>query len=107
METFGLGDIGYNFLIGCDGEVYEGRGFEVVGAHTHTVDKTSIGIAFIGNFMEIAPPSVSLEKCKALLKMGVDSGFIVPNYQVFGQSDFQAHDSPGRMLYNQMLRLKN
>lgn len=29
-----LGDIAYHFVIGGDGYVFEGRGFDIIGAHT-------------------------------------------------------------------------
>lgn len=34
MESKGWDDIGYNFMIGGDGAVYEGRGWDSQGAHT-------------------------------------------------------------------------
>ncbi|WAR01603.1 PGSC2-like protein, partial [Mya arenaria] len=34
MDTNKWDDIGYSFLIGGDGNVYEGRGWNFVGAHT-------------------------------------------------------------------------
>ncbi|KAJ6640718.1 Peptidoglycan-recognition protein LC, partial [Pseudolycoriella hygida] len=34
MESQGWDDIGYNFLVGGDGAVYEGRGWDKEGAHT-------------------------------------------------------------------------
>ncbi|KAH8378653.1 hypothetical protein KR009_000484 [Drosophila setifemur] len=43
-------DIGYNFLIGGDGRIYEGLGFGFRGEHAPNYNSQSIGIAFIGNF---------------------------------------------------------
>jgi len=43
-------DIGYNFLIGGDGRIYEGLGFGIRGEHAPNYNSQSIGIAFIGNF---------------------------------------------------------
>lgn len=37
-------DIGYNFLVGEDGNVYEGRGWTQVGAQTLNYNSKSIGI---------------------------------------------------------------
>jgi len=36
-------DIGYNFLIGENGLVYEGRGWKYVGAHRSGYNNRSIG----------------------------------------------------------------
>lgn len=38
------------FAIGGDGKVYEGRGFNVVGAHSPKYNDISIGICLIGNW---------------------------------------------------------
>lgn len=106
MQTQKYGDIGYNFMIGCDGEVYEGRGFNVVGAHTLTYNRKSLGIAFIGDFRTKSVPLESLERCKALLQKGVTEGYIVPNYKIFGQCDVQDNASPGHMLHKELHRLQ-
>lgn len=52
--TRGWGDIGYNYLIDEDGNVFEGRygGDKVVGAHTAKFNVGSIGVAIIGNYEE-------------------------------------------------------
>jgi hypothetical protein len=41
-------DIGYNFLVGQDGTVYEGRGWLVIGAQAHGHNTSGIGVCFIG-----------------------------------------------------------
>ncbi len=48
----GWGDIGYNYIIDQNGNVYEGRygGEGVVGAHAGPGNKGSIGIAVLGNY---------------------------------------------------------
>lgn len=48
--TLGWNDIGYNFAIGGDGRIYEGRGFQVVGAHTLHYNWISLGICLIGDW---------------------------------------------------------
>jgi N-acetylmuramoyl-L-alanine amidase len=50
MDTNGWLDIGYNFVVGEDGLVYEGRGWGRVGAHAVNWNSRSIGIAVIGDF---------------------------------------------------------
>ncbi|PIQ78494.1 hypothetical protein COV82_00895 [Candidatus Peregrinibacteria bacterium CG11_big_fil_rev_8_21_14_0_20_46_8] len=48
----GWGDIGYNYLIDTEGNIYEGRkgGVGVIGGHARPVNKASVGIALLGNF---------------------------------------------------------
>jgi hypothetical protein len=50
MDKNDWNDIGYNFLIGEDGNVYEGRGWDSVGAHAPGYNTQSIGVCLIGNF---------------------------------------------------------
>lgn len=45
MDTNGWNDIGYSFLVGEDGNVYEGRGFDRVGAHT--LGHNTVALGFI------------------------------------------------------------
>ena len=44
----GWDDIGYNFLVGEDGYIYEGRGWGKVGAHTRHHNANSIGESMRG-----------------------------------------------------------
>lgn len=46
----GWAGIGYNFYIRKDGSVYQGRGWDKVGAHCSGYNSTSIGICFEGNY---------------------------------------------------------
>jgi N-acetylmuramoyl-L-alanine amidase len=50
MDTNGWNDIGYNFVVGEDGNIYEGRGWSNQGAHAANWNSISIGIAIIGDF---------------------------------------------------------
>jgi peptidoglycan recognition protein len=50
MDSNGWSDIGYNFLVGGDGNIYEGRGWERVGAHAPGYNSNSMGICFIGSY---------------------------------------------------------
>jgi len=48
-------DIGFNFVIGEDGNVYEGRGWDAVGAHAGSYyNRISIGICIIGDFTGVS-----------------------------------------------------
>ncbi|GIY57238.1 peptidoglycan-recognition protein 1, partial [Caerostris extrusa] len=67
----GWGDIGYNFVIGGDGRVYEGVGWTREGIHTYGWNKKSYGIAFIGNFMKAKPNDKMLKAARSLIVCGV------------------------------------
>ena len=48
--TNGWNDIGYSFAICGDGRIYQGRGYNVVGAHAPRYNDKSIGICLIGDW---------------------------------------------------------
>lgn len=55
MQSFhqddrGWNDIGYTFAVGGDGQVYQGRGFNVIGAHAPKYNDRSVGICLIGDW---------------------------------------------------------
>ena len=50
MDTRGWCDVGYHFLIGADGLIYEGRPLEFLGTHVGGNNTGNIGISFIGCF---------------------------------------------------------
>ncbi|KAJ2951996.1 hypothetical protein O0L34_g4258 [Tuta absoluta] len=99
MDQLNYTDIGYNFLVGSNGKVYEGKGWLHSGAHTYGYNRKSIGIAFIGNFNEASPTEASIEATKLLLQCGVDRGHMKRDYNLVGHRQLIATQSPGRKLY--------
>ena len=95
-------DIGYNFLVGCDGNIYEGRGWAVVGAHTLGWNKSAMGISFVGCYMKELPSQAALNACKLLLQKGVEEGHLAPDYKLFAHCQCTATESPGRALYEEL-----
>ena len=57
-----LGDIAYNFLIGDDGNIYEGVSWTKQGHHVKSSgwNADSLGVAFIGNFKSVVPNANAL-----------------------------------------------
>lgn len=50
MDGRDFADIDYNFLVrATTGQIYEGRGWDVVGSHTTNYNTTGIGVCVIGN----------------------------------------------------------
>ena len=50
MDSRGWCDVGYHFLIGADGVIYEGRPLAFLGTHVGGNNTGNIGISFIGCF---------------------------------------------------------
>ena len=100
VKQYGWDAIGYNFLVGGDGNIYEGRGWDVTGAHTRGYNAKSIGLSFIGDFTGKVPTDVQIEAAKALLEQGVKDGKLTANYKILGQRQVMPTLSPGSQLYN-------
>ncbi|XP_076844894.1 peptidoglycan recognition protein 5 isoform X2 [Brachyhypopomus gauderio] len=106
MEDRGFEDIGYNFLLGQDGMVYEGRGWSFVGAHAKNHNLNSIGIAFMGNFNDVSPSCAALSAAKSLILYGVAQGFISPTFLLLGHRDVANTECPGENLYSSLATLR-
>ncbi|KAM3912273.1 peptidoglycan recognition protein 1-like [Leptodactylus fuscus] len=100
--TQGWCDIGYNFLIGSDGTILEGRGWSKVGAHAKGFNSMSIGICFIGNFQNGLPSEAAINAAKSLIRCGVELKKIKVNYTVKGHKDVTSTSCPGDALYNNL-----
>ncbi|XP_039987267.1 peptidoglycan recognition protein 5 [Xiphias gladius] len=106
MTESGFDDIGYNFLVGRDGTVFEGRGWGVVGAHTKGNNHDSLGIAFMGNFNNEAPSNKSILSVKRLLQSGVSQSFLHKEFALFGHKDLGDTECPGEQLYAALPQLR-
>jgi hypothetical protein len=70
----GWGDIGYNFVIDDDGQIYEGRagGDFVVGGHAYCNNTGTIGISLMGNFDIEEPTQEQMRALQWLLESLAD-----------------------------------
>ncbi|XP_075990725.1 peptidoglycan recognition protein 1-like isoform X2 [Anticarsia gemmatalis] len=106
-------DLPYNFVIGNEGRVYEGRGWNVVGAHTLGYNRCSMGLAFIGDYREGSSgyskvTDLQLQRASMLLAMGVRMGYLDSIFQVVGAKDLDPNTlSPGTNLYNRIRQWPN
>ena len=102
----GFTDIGYNFLIGPDGEIFEGRRARkygkgelhtgedgsrnaIIGGHTKGRNAGTCGIALIGNFMKTSPSSAAIASLIHLAAWEAQRHRIDP----LGSDEFIATDS--------------
>ena len=71
----GWNDIGYNFLIGDDGNAYEGRGWYTLGAHAQSYNDDAIGISMMGDFTSQMPSQAALDALDNLMGCGAEVSF--------------------------------
>jgi N-acetylmuramoyl-L-alanine amidase len=88
MNTNRWADIGYNFCVGGDGLVYEGRGWTRVGAHALNFNSVSIGICFIGTFTGSLPTLAARNAAQALIRCGVSGNHIRSDHRLGGHRQF-------------------
>ena len=79
----GWDDIGYSFLVGDDGNIYEARGWDRVGAHTLGWNDKSKSIAVMGNFNYDLPSLLALKAINRLISCGVHQEKVLPNYNLY------------------------
>ncbi|XP_065309104.2 peptidoglycan-recognition protein SC2-like [Dermacentor albipictus] len=99
MDTNRWPDISYNFLVGGDGLIYEGRGFGREGAHTLGYNRVGIAISFVGDFNRAKPSQKMLLAAKKLISCGVKEGMIQEGYSLHGHRDANCSSCPGNVLY--------
>lgn len=107
IESRKWDDIMYNFLIGCDGNIYEGRGWNVVGAHTRKYNRKSVGISFIGCFNDKLPTEKAIKQIQPLIDCGIKMGAIRHDYTLLAHCQCSNFKSPGRVLYEELKTWKN
>ena len=91
--------IGYHYLVGHDGAVYEGRPANIQGAHVARNNSNNLGIAMIGDFNKKAPTAKQLSTLHGLLREQ-QRKYRVKNNKIYGHKDLGKTVCPGKFLYN-------
>jgi hypothetical protein len=68
IDVRGWCDIGYHFLVGPDGNVYQGRKETNLGAHVSNANTNNVGISFIGSFQNSAPSQIMQDAAVNLMR---------------------------------------
>ncbi|KAG5675911.1 hypothetical protein PVAND_005770 [Polypedilum vanderplanki] len=104
---FNFSDIAYNFIIGGDGSIFEGRGWRDQGAHTSGYNRGSIGVAYIGTFIDKVPSNMQLNAGFRLFHEGVRVGALTSDYVIFGASQLRTTQSPGDAFFELIKKWKH
>jgi N-acetylmuramoyl-L-alanine amidase len=100
MSSNRWNDIGYSFLVGGDGNVYEGRGWNTQGAFVLGYNSRAIGIAFIGMFTLHLPVPKQIQAGQQLIDLGVKLGKISPDYGLLAHRQIRPTESPGAAFFD-------
>lgn len=98
MLTLHEPQIGWNFLIGGDGKVYEGRGWDSASYTSGFMKKRSIVVCFLGNYVESEPTPGQLVALQELIQYGIKLGKIAPYYKLIAHSQIETTPSPGEKI---------
>ncbi|KAJ8316834.1 hypothetical protein KUTeg_004738 [Tegillarca granosa] len=103
-----MGRCWVQFLVGEDGNIYEARGWDRIGAHTLGFNAKSISIAAMGDFNHRAPNQKLLDTIDRIIARGIDMEKITADYKLYGHRDASPQfDSPGHYLYSIIRRWKH
>ncbi|KAM8844300.1 peptidoglycan recognition protein 6 isoform 2-T2 [Spinachia spinachia] len=103
QEDRGWDDIGYSFVAGSDGYIYEGRGWLWQGAHTLGHNSVGYGVSFIGDYATRLPSQHSMGLVRdQLAACAVGGGRLVPDFVLQGHRQVVATSCPGQALYDEI-----
>lgn len=97
--------IGYHFIVGKDGRVYEGRPARYQGAHVLGENEHNLGISVAGDFMKRLPNARQLRALEAFLD-DMRKRYRVAPARVFGHRDLNQSLCPGDALYAWLRKYK-
>ncbi|MCM8540780.1 MAG: N-acetylmuramoyl-L-alanine amidase [Lentisphaeraceae bacterium] len=89
--------IGYHFIIGRDGKIYEGRPIKYQGAHASSNNPNNVGISLIGNFNSSMPSKYQMKSLEGLLYK-LRKQFKVSSSSVYGHTHLGQTECPGKYL---------
>lgn len=106
IHSYDLTDIAYNFCIGQDGNVYEGRGWNVQGEDISGFSSHSLSICFIGTFDTEIPNFRAFLTAQELILCGINKGFISSSYALLAHRQVSSFNQncPGNALYDEIKR---
>lgn len=95
-----FGDVAYNFLVGGDGNVYEGRGWDKRSPIEGFANNKNIDINFIGDFSVVnLPTPEQIDGVLAVVQYGLTTGMISSNYSLIAANSTASTLSPGKRVY--------
>ncbi|XP_075999001.1 N-acetylmuramoyl-L-alanine amidase-like [Genypterus blacodes] len=103
QDDRGWDDIGYSFVAGSDGYIYEGRSWHWQGAHTLGHNSIGYGVSFIGDYSSSLPSQHSMGLVRdQLASCAVGGGRLVANFTLQGHRQVVNTSCPGEAFYNEI-----
>uniref|UniRef100_A0A3P9JMV3 Peptidoglycan recognition protein 2 n=1 Tax=Oryzias latipes TaxID=8090 RepID=A0A3P9JMV3_ORYLA len=104
QEDRGWDDIGYSFVVGSDGYIYEGRGWTYRGTHTRGHNSIGYGVAVIGNYTASLPSRHATRLLRdRLAQCAVDGGALAANFSIQGHRQVVNYTTcPGNAFFGEI-----
>ncbi|XP_003743951.1 peptidoglycan recognition protein 1 [Galendromus occidentalis] len=99
IKIKGWDDIGYNFLVSENGQVFEGRGWGVEAAAVMGLTDRAVHIAIIGSFNHRTPADAAMVAVSRLIQCGMGLGKVHEDYKISAHRDVEPTACPGHKLY--------
>lgn len=107
IDSNGWCDVGYHFLVGQDGRVYQGRSSELrTGAHVGGANTDNVGVSFLGTFTTDVPDD-SMFSAGADVIRWLSESYDIPLQRdaVRGHREWGSTECPGGALFARLERL--
>ncbi|XP_062291263.1 N-acetylmuramoyl-L-alanine amidase-like [Scomber scombrus] len=104
QEDRGWNDIGYSFVVGSDGYIYEGRGWNQLGRHTRGHNDIGYGVSIIGNYTATLPSRHAMNLLRHhLVRCAVDGGRLAPSFTIHGHRQMVNYTAcPGDAFFSEI-----
>ncbi|XP_034481147.1 peptidoglycan-recognition protein LD isoform X2 [Drosophila innubila] len=102
LQSGHLGELPYNFLMAGDCEAYEARGWRYVSNYGRVPQKSSLVLAFVGDFSVRLPSDCQLETAEALLRESLRRKKLQPGYQLYALSNVSRGELDADALQHQL-----
>lgn len=101
-------DLPYNFLVGGDGQTYEGRGWNIESGFDDVPNKNiSLSIGVIGTFTVQEPSKQQIEEMKAWIRESIRKKKLYAKYKVFGVRNLTESSFDGAGLFSKIDKWNN
>lgn len=93
-----------SFVVGSDGYIYEGRGWNILGSHTRGHNHLGYGVSIIGNYTATLPSRHAMDLLHhRLVRCAVDRGGLTPNFTIHGHRQVVNYTScPGDAFFSEI-----
>ncbi|KAM9856971.1 N-acetylmuramoyl-L-alanine amidase-like [Aulostomus maculatus] len=104
QEDLGWSDIGYSFVVGSDGYIYEGRGWNILGTHTRGRNDAGYGVSIIGNYTSTLPSRHAIDLLRHhLVRCAVSGRKLAPDFTILGHRQVMNRTScPGDAFFSEI-----